>query len=42
MKASGGALSLVLVESTLADAYLGVELVDPSECPGAGNCTFEF
>lgn len=38
----GGALSLVVVESTLADAYLGDELVDPGECPGAGNCTFEF
>jgi hypothetical protein len=38
----GGALSLVVVESTLADAYLGDELVDPTECRGAGNCTFEF
>jgi hypothetical protein len=38
----GGALSLVVVESTLADAYIGDELVDPRECLSAGNCTFEF
>lgn len=38
----GGALSLVVVESSLADAYFGDELVDPAECTRGGNCTFEF
>lgn len=38
----GGALSLVVVESSLGDAYIGDERVDPSKCFRGGNCTFEF
>lgn len=38
----GGAISLVVVESSVADAYVGDELVDPAECSRAGDCTFEL